>query len=482
MTGTPPPGILCGRPAPGPCSQVSVPANGTDPTGTSMLLPRLITKLVGWAVSVFYRVERDGPPLHAGPVLVAANHPNALVDPLVVFRTGGRITRPLAKAPLFDQALVGTVLRGLEGLPVFRREDDPSKMHLNDRTFDAAVEALHRGEGVQIYPEGFSHSGPSLAPLRTGAARIALMAEERRGWSLGLHVQPVGLTYAGKHLFGGGVLATYGEPFPVAPWRDAYERDPRRAARDLTDDIRSRLEQLTLNLDESADRELIEVAERLYSREKRLVRWRERASLSERFPRLKAFARGLRWLKNTDPEEYAALGHAVRRYLRLRTLLGAEEADVPPRYRPGAVAAYVISQSLFLVLVLPVGLAGVALWALPYLVTRRAVPFFRPKLDQVASYKLSLGILLFPGWLAALTAVAWLLGGPWWALGAAATLPVTGLAAAAWRERGDRTLEDARVFLRAVGNPRGRDRLAEARSSLVARFDAVARRVPEPER
>jgi hypothetical protein len=33
----------------------------------------------------------------------------------VIFHTAGRPTRPLAKAPLFEQALVGTVLRGLGG-------------------------------------------------------------------------------------------------------------------------------------------------------------------------------------------------------------------------------------------------------------------------------------------------------------------------------------------------------------------------------
>ena len=78
------------------------------------LLPRIITKLVGWAVAIFYQLERSGPTLPDGPVLVTANHPNSLVDPLVIFHTAGRPTRPLAKAPLFEQALVGTVLRGLE--------------------------------------------------------------------------------------------------------------------------------------------------------------------------------------------------------------------------------------------------------------------------------------------------------------------------------------------------------------------------------
>ena len=142
-----------------------------DPS-EAVLLTRIITKFVGWVVSVFYDVERTGPVMPERPV----NHPNALVDPLVIFRTGGRPARTLAKAALFEQWLVGAMLRGLGGLPVYRRKDFPGQAHLNDTTFDAAIGALHNGEAVQIYPEGQSHSEPSLTPIRTGAARIALLA------------------------------------------------------------------------------------------------------------------------------------------------------------------------------------------------------------------------------------------------------------------------------------------------------------------
>src|SRR5690606_18149633 len=142
-----------------------------------------VTGFVGWAASVFLRIERAGPALPPGPVLVVANHPNSLVDPLVLFRVAGRPTRPLAKAPLFEQLILGTMLRGLGGLPVYRQQDDAALMHRNDETFARAVAALHAGDAVQIYPEGKSHSDPELAPMRTGAARIALRAEAERAWS-----------------------------------------------------------------------------------------------------------------------------------------------------------------------------------------------------------------------------------------------------------------------------------------------------------
>jgi glycerol-3-phosphate O-acyltransferase / dihydroxyacetone phosphate acyltransferase len=437
------------------------------------MLSRIIIKLVGWAVGLFYDVERSGPPLVDGPVLVAANHPNALVDPLVVFRTGGRASRPMAKAPLFDQAVVGTVLRGLGGLPVYRREDDPALMHLNDRTFDAAVAALHAGQAVQIYPEGRSHSEPSLTPVRTGAARIALRAEAERDWTLGLAIQPVGLTYARKHLFRGRVLAVYGEPFQVDDLRELYQENEREAVRVLTDRIRSSLERLTLNFEYPEDRELVEVAERLYAREKRLVRFRERDRWADRVPRMRRFAEGVRWLRAADPEWLDRILDSVRRYLRLLTLLGASEGDVPPRYKVGVVLRYSVRQLFMLVLVFPAALAGVLAWSVAFLATRRLTPRFRPKLDQIATYKIATALFVFPIWFALLVAAAWLIWGWVVALAALGVLPPLGLAAVAWREREGEVLEDLRVFRRAVRLRRGRDRMREYRARLVAEFDRV---------
>jgi 1-acyl-sn-glycerol-3-phosphate acyltransferase len=439
------------------------------------VLPRIITKLVGWAVAIFYDLERTGPTLPDGPVLVTANHPNSLVDPLVIFHTGGRPTRPLAKAPLFEQALVGTVLRGLGGLPVYRRQDDAELMHLNDRTFDAAIEALRGGGAVQIYPEGRSHSEPSLSPLRTGAARIALLAEQRSGWKLGLRIQPVGLTYTRKHAFRGRAIAAFGAPFAVADLRGLHERDEREAVRELTARIQRALEGLTLTFEHPEDVELVDVAERLYARQKKLTGWRDREPMAERLPRLQRFAEGVRWLREADPERLDGIRAQVRRYLRLLTLFGASEGDVPKRYPLGSVLRYSARQLLLLTLVLPVALLGMIVWAVPYLLTRYVAPRFRPELDQVATYKVGTALLMFPLWLGVLEVATWLAWGLRPTLAALVILPVTGLAAIAWADRQAVVREDVRVFLRARRLSRGRDRLAEQRIRLVRELDQLTR-------
>lgn len=438
------------------------------------MFPAIITRFVGWAVPVFYKVERTGPPVPSGPVLVAANHTNALVDPLLIFHTAGRATRPLAKAPLFEQAVVGTVLKGLGGLPVYRREDDPALMHRNTQTFDAAIEALEAGGAVQIYPEGRSHSEPALAQLRTGTARIALMAEERSDWGLGLVIQPVGLTFVRKHLFRGRAIAAYGEPVRVSDFRAAYEASTREATRALTAVVRERLEELTLNFDRAEDRATVEVAERLYAREKGLAGARDREAMAERLPRLQDFAAALRWLRVEDAGRAERLRLDVVRYRRLLRIYGATEGDVPARYRATAVVGYGLRQLLLLGLVLPAAGLGAVFWGAPYVLTRMVARRFPANLDQIATYKVSVGLVAFPIWIALTSAAGWYFGGWRGATAMLVLAPTLGLATIAWSDRQSRVREDVRVFLRAGRRSESRDRLAELRRTLVAQFDAIA--------
>jgi hypothetical protein len=270
------------------------------------------------------------------------------------------------------------------------------------------------------------------------------------------------------------VVATTGRTFGVAHLREAFREDAQEAVRLLTDEIRERLEEVTLSVESDADRDLIEAAEQLYVREKRWVRWRERDRLGDRLPRLQAFARGLAWLRATDPARLRQLTRDVERYRRLLGLFGVSEGDVPPRYRSSKVLLGGASQLLVLMLLALPAAVGALAWAVPYLIPGRVAALARPTLDAVATYKLGTALLVFP-----LVWVIWIaLAAFWWggaaALFAALALPLAGIATIAFAERGRIFLEDARVLLRATRAGKGRDRLLEARRALAVEFDAVA--------
>lgn len=437
------------------------------------MLASLIRGVVAAAVAVFYRLERRGPAVPPGGVLLAANHPNSLVDPLVLYRTAGRDPRPMAKAPLFEKRIIGSLIRALGGIPVYRRQDDPGAMDRNEDTFRAAIAALLQGEAVQIFPEGRSHSDPALSPLRTGAARIVLAAEAAAGWTGDIRIMPVGLTFEKKPFFRGRAIALYGEPISVRAYREAWERDPYDAARRLTDELASRLLALTLNLTHSEDGEVIDAAERIWAREKGLHGFRETAPLADRLPRLQAFAAGLAWLRAHDPERHQRLVRAVRRYQRKARVLGSGEGDVPDRYRPGPTARWAATLGLPVLLLAPVAVPAIVAWYVPYRLVGFVVGRMRPPTDAVATYKLAAALIGMPLFLALWVALAWIAAGGVAAAATLVLLPLLGLFAIRWWDGARQVRDDLRLFGRVASRPARRERLAAERRALVAEIDAV---------
>ena len=142
-------------------------------------------------------------------MLLLPNHPNALLDPALVWATAGRDVRFLAKSTLFRGPL-GPVLAGAGAIPVYRKIDQGVDTSKNAETFAAVSAALAAGDAICIFPEGISHSTGRLEPLRTGAARMTLAAE-RDGTPVAL--VPVGLNFDRKTAFRSRVTVVFGQPF-----------------------------------------------------------------------------------------------------------------------------------------------------------------------------------------------------------------------------------------------------------------------------
>ena len=56
-------------------------------------------------------------------MLFAGNHPNSLIDPILIITTCGRKVHFAAKDSLFSGRLMRAVLRGLGAVPINRRDD-----------------------------------------------------------------------------------------------------------------------------------------------------------------------------------------------------------------------------------------------------------------------------------------------------------------------------------------------------------------------
>src|SRR5512144_1063593 len=113
----------------------------------------------------------------AGPVLLCINHPNNLVDSLLVGAVTARKVHYLATAALFGNPIVARFLRACGAVPVYRKQDDPAGTSRNADTFSACFSMLEEGRVIGIYPEGTTHAEERMQRIKTGAARIALAYE-----------------------------------------------------------------------------------------------------------------------------------------------------------------------------------------------------------------------------------------------------------------------------------------------------------------
>ena len=119
------------------------------------------------------------------PVLFAANHPNGLLDPLLLALVVGRPVRFLAKSTFFKHAVGRLAMSSFDAIPLYRTQDLPAseatdRSSRNEASFEVSRQALAAGQWLALFPEGTSHSDPQLRPLKTGAARIALSAAASR--------------------------------------------------------------------------------------------------------------------------------------------------------------------------------------------------------------------------------------------------------------------------------------------------------------
>lgn len=409
-----------------------------------------------------------------GPLILCGNHVNALVDAVVIQGASPRPIHPIARSGLFRNPVLRPILAFIQAVPIYRRPKDPEAQAAgdNEASFRRCFEYLGEGRVILIFPEGQSHSDPSLRPLKTGAARLALGHRERTGESA--TVLPVGLTFTAKGRFRGSVLVQFGEPVPFEPVEDEEKEE---AVRRYTDAIDRGLKRVTLNVDSWEDLALLRSMQQFFALRRRRD---QRTTLARRFRSFQRLIDAHRALRSAWPDRVEGLRLRLQKFHQLCSRYGVRDYQLGLRYTPGVVARFVVRTLLFVLLVVPPALCGLLGSALPYLATRAASRRFARGRDQYDTAGMMFGLLFFGLFWGAQTAfVAW----RWGAWPAAAlyglSLPLTAAVALKVGYERHRIREEIRVFLLFMRRRELQGYLRERRADLEAELARMARLAKE---
>ena len=362
------------------------------------MVRRIITSILRLTLRVYFRrIEVTGienVPRNS-PVIFVLNHPNALVDPVFLLCLAPRRIAFIAKAPLFRMPVIGYLVRALDSLPAYRRQDAGEDVSRNLETFAAARNLLTRGVAIGICPEGVSHNEPRLKPLKTGAARIALAAASSAE-EINLQIVPAALYYTEKTSFRSSALLHFAEPIPVTPvMLEPDGTPPRMEVRELSSQIEKAMRDVMLHAEQEEALGLIDRAERIFSAEE-ISEPNEEQRLDRSLRLRQRFLAGYAFYRKHAPRRIDAIESRISVFEQELSQAGIDPSDLSLHSTAGATILNLLARIFTCALMGPFALFGAAVHYPAYRLAGYLSRRLGTEQDVLSTFKIISAMLLFP--------------------------------------------------------------------------------------
>lgn len=324
-----------------------------------------------------------------GPLIIAANHPNTLMDAWIVGMICKQPIYYMTKATFFSTNFKKRVLKSLKMVPINRAHEGKQIGVDNKASFEACYQLLEDGKFLVIFPEGTSFKERVLRKLKSGTARIALETEKRNNFELGVKIVTVGINYAMPERFQSRILVSISEPFEVKNMKEKYAENPTKASKEVTEKIRINLEQV---LATTLDKEHDEITENLYDilSIKDFKKLSRSKGVENRISKVREISNRLQELEVSEPWKVYEIKHLARKINFKLKKLHLKTMFVEKGIRKGRVIRELFWSMLLIILFFPIFIYGVFFNILPY----KFVDWLVPKISKDVEYFAPLAIIL----------------------------------------------------------------------------------------
>lgn len=360
------------------------------------MLYRLLKIFVGLGIRFYYKevkVLNKKSLVSKGPMIFISNHPNTLMDAMII----GYITRQpvyfMAKGTLFNSKLKLWLLRSLKMIPINRQGEGAVKDVSNQSSFEECYQLLEKKQTLVIFPEGTSFLERRLRELKTGTARIALEVEKRNKGKLNVKVVPLGLIYLKAEKFRSSVLINVGKQLEVKDFVEDYKLNAGKAAKQLTERFRLNLENVLINSSNKEQEILVdELAELLSSRY--LYKRKKGVEHDVRF--YKEIRDKVKDIQLEAPEKIPEIQLLVQNIQWRLRKLDVKADFLDRKFRSFMFVRQLVFSVFFLIVGLPLFMFGTWHNLIQFKITDYIVPKITKDIEYYAPIAVLLGMFLYP--------------------------------------------------------------------------------------
>lgn len=266
---------------------------------------------------VFYKLGSEGrETVRKGvPIILAPNHENAFIDPVVTAMICEARVRFFARGDVFKGKLARFILDAFNISPMYRIQEGYSELKKNDKTFQECYERLGKNQALLMFPEGICIWGRRPRPLKKGLARIVFQTEENWDFKKEILIIPVGLNYTDIKKFRSYVYIHFGKPISTVSFHEAYKENRVKAINDFTKHLEVELSKLQVNIKNPENDKLVEGIESMFMKE-----WqgpgKSEKSVRDRYYASREIAEMVNQLEERDPEQLSNLRTRLVNYIR----------------------------------------------------------------------------------------------------------------------------------------------------------------------
>lgn len=364
-----------------------------------MLIYRTLRFVLRLSVWVFYKnVHVQGRELapEKGPLIIAVNHPNTLMDPLLVALQLRQRTGFLANAGIFANAFLKWAFARLHLIPVYRQQDvAPGQKADNASSFRKCYDYLLGGGSLMIFPEGSSVNEMKLRKLKTGTARIALETAAQKNFCSGLLILPVSLTYLDPIRFRSRLFVQIDHAIPVDAYAAAYRKDPADAVQALTEHIHEVLEKNLVTASHKEQEVLLRRVKKVYQ-DHLLEKNRRRLSGEEEFSLLQQISAGMMFYQRYRQADYERIRQKITLYFDLLEKKSLKEGFFAAGFGRYKKTLFGLGNLAFLFLTSPLYVLGLLTNYLPYTLPSKIAKELGTDIEYRAGIMMLSGAFVFP--------------------------------------------------------------------------------------